>query len=57
MSNNVEPFDQLRKSTLEETLNTFIEFSIDNHKRQDQRLDSLEAFMKRVEVQVGQIVE
>ena len=51
MSNN----DQPRKSTLEETLNTFIEFSMDNHKRHDQRLDSLKASIKRVEVQVGQI--
>ena len=49
--------DQPRKSTLEETLNTFIEFSLDNHKRHNQRLDSLEASMKKVEVQVGQIAE
>ena len=53
MSNN----DQPRKSTLEETLNTFIEFSMDNHKRHNQRLDLLEASIKRVKVQVGQIAE
>ena len=52
MSNNVEP-----STTLEETLNTFIQFSMDNHERHDKRLDSLEASMKRFEVQVGQIVE
>ena len=57
MSNNAWPFDQPRKSTLEETLNMFIEFSMDNHKRNDQRLDSLEASMKRVEVQVGKLAE
>ena len=57
MSNNVEPSNQPRKPTLEETLNTFIQFSMDNHERQNKRLDSLEASMKRVEVQVGQIAE
>ena len=57
MSNNARPFDQPKKSTLKETLNTFIEFSMDNHKRNNQRLDSLEASMKQVEVQVGQIAE
>ena len=46
LSNN----DQLRKSTLEETLNTFIQFNMDNHERHNKRLDSLEASMKRVEV-------
>ena len=45
MSNNEQP----KKSTLEETLNTFIQFSMDNHERHDKRLDSLEASMKRVE--------
>ena len=53
MSNN----DQPRKPTLEETLNTFIQFSMDNHKRHDKRLDSLEASMKIVEAQVGQIAK
>ena len=57
MSNNTGSFNQPRKSTLEETLNTFIKFGMDNHKRHDQRLDSLEASMKRVEVQVGQIAK
>ena len=55
MNNNV--FDQPKKSTLEEILNMFIKFSLDNHKRHDQRLDSLEASKKKVEVQVGQIAE
>ena len=49
MSNNVGPFDQPKKSTLEGTLNTFLEFSMDNHKRHDKRLDSLEASMEQVE--------
>ena len=53
MSNN----DQPRNSTLEEILNTFIQFNIDNYERHDKRLDSLEASMKRVEAQVGQIAE
>ena len=53
MNNYARPFDQPKKSTLQETLNMFIKFSIDNHKRHDQRLDSLEASMKRVKVQVG----
>ena len=57
MSNSMCNNDQHRKSTLEETMNTFIEFTMDNHKRHDQRLDSLEASIKRVEVQVGQIVD
>ena len=34
-----------------------IEFSMDNHKRHDQRLDSLETSMKKIEVQVDQIAE
>ena len=50
MSNNARPSDQPRKSTLEEALNMFIEFSMDNHKRHDQRLDSLKASMKRADV-------
>ena len=53
MSNNTGPFDQPRKSTLEEKLNMFLKFSMDNHKRHDQRLDSLETLVKLVEVQVG----
>ena len=53
MSNNAWPSDQPKKSTLEETLNMFIKFSVDNYKRHDQMLDSLEASMKWVEVQVG----
>ena len=57
MSNNVEPSNQPRKSTLEETLNTFIQSSMENHERHDKRLDLLEASMKRAEVQVGQIAE
>ena len=57
MSNNVEPSNQPKKPTLEEALNTFIQFSMDNHERHDKRLDSLEASIKRVEVQVGQIAE
>ena len=51
MSNN----DQPRKSILEETLNTFIQFIMDNHARHEKRLDSLEASMNRVKAQVGQI--
>ena len=47
--------DQSRKSTLEEILNTFILFSMDNHERHNKRLDSLEISMKRVKTQVGQI--
>ena len=43
MSNNVGPSNQPRNLTLEETLNTFIQFSMDNHERHDKRLDSLEA--------------
>ena len=57
MSHNAKSSDQLRKSTMEETLNTFIQFSMDNHEKHDKRLDSLEASMKKVEVQVGQIAE
>ena len=57
MSHNAEPFDQPRKLTLEETLNTFIQLSMGNHERHDKRLDSLEASMKMAEIQVGQIVE
>ena len=57
MSNNVEQFNQSRIPTLEETLNTFIQFSMDNHERHDKRLDLLEASMKRVEIQVAQIAE
>ena len=53
MSNN----EQSKKSTLEETLNTFIQFSMDNHERNDKRLNSSETSMKRVEIQVGQIAE
>ena len=53
MSNNDEP----KNSTLEETLNTFVEFNMDNHKRHDKRLDLLETSMKRAEVQVGQIAK
>ena len=53
MSNNEQPW----KSTLEETLNTFIQFNMDNHERHDKRLDLLEASMNRVEAQVGQIAE
>ena len=51
------PPTQPRKSTLEEALNTFIQFRIDNHERHDKRLDSLEASMKRIKAQVGQIAE
>ena len=57
MPNPMRNNDQPKKSTLEETLNTFIQFSMDNHERRDNRLDSLEASMKMVEVQVGQIAE
>ena len=35
----------------------FISFSMNNHERHNKRLDSLEASMKRVEVQVAQIDE
>ena len=35
MPNSMSNNDQSRKSTLEETLNTSIEFSMDNHKRHD----------------------
>ena len=45
------------KINLEKTLNTFIQFNMDNHERHDKRLDSLETSMKKVEAQVGQIVE
>ena len=57
MSHNEEPSNQPKKPTLEETLNMFIQFSVDNHERHDKRLDSLEASTMRAEVQVGQIVE
>ena len=57
ISNNVGQSNQPKNSTLEETLNKFIEFRLDNHKRHDQRLDSLEVSMKRVKVQVDQIAE
>ena len=57
MPNPLRNNDQPRKSTLEEPLNTFIQFSMDNHERHDKRLDSLEASIKKVEVQVGQIAE
>ena len=57
MSHNVEPSDQPRYSTLEETLNMFIQFITNNYERHDKRLDSLEASMKKVEVQVGQIAK
>ena len=57
MPNPMSNTDQPKKLTLEETMNTFIQFSMDNHERHDKRLDSLEASMKRVEAQVGQIIE
>ena len=57
MMNNMGPPNQPRKLTLEESLNTFIQFSKDNHERHNKRLDSIEASMKRVEVQVGQLDE
>ena len=53
MSNLMNNNEQPRKPTLEETLNTFIQFSMDNHERHDKRLDSLEASMKRFEAQVS----
>lgn len=39
--------------TFEDNLNAFIQMSRDNEMQTDQRLGSLEAFMERVEVQVG----
>ena len=33
---------------MEETLNMFIQFNMDNRERNDKRLDSLEASMKRL---------
>ena len=57
MPNSKSNNDQPRKPNLQETLNTFIQFSMDNHERHNKMLDSLEASMKRVEAQVGQKVE
>ena len=55
--NNMGPPNQPRKLTLEESLSTFIQFSKDNHERHNQKLDSLEASMKGVEVQVAQLTK
>ena len=57
MPNPMSNTEQPKKPTLEEILNMFIHFSMDNHERHDKRLDSLEASMKRVKAQVGQITE
>lgn len=42
--------NQHRKPTLEENLNAFIVVSMENHERHDNRFESLEAFMERVEM-------
>ena len=55
MPNSMSNTEQPRKPILEETLHTFTQFNMDNHERHDKRLDSLEASMKRVDTQVGQI--
>lgn len=55
--NQLKPPNQPRKPTLKENLNTFIRFCMENHERDDKRLDSLEASMKMVEMQVGKLAK
>ena len=45
------------KPTLEDNLNSFIQVCRDNQSKTNQRLDSVEASIKKVEVQVEQLVE
>ena len=47
--------NQPRKPSLEDSLNAFIQVSEQNQVANNQRLDSLEASMKRMETQVGQL--
>lgn len=51
--NQTVPPNQLRKLNLEDNFNAFIQASRDNYKINEQRLNSLEASMKKVETQVG----
>lgn len=51
------PHNPPNNSTLEENLNAFTQLSRDNQMKNNQRLDSIEASTKRVEGQVGKIVE
>lgn len=47
------PHNAPNKPTLEDNLDSFIHVSIDNQERNNERLHSLEASMKRLKVQVG----
>lgn len=51
------PYNPHNKPFLENNLNAFIHMSKDNQVKNNQRLDSLEASIKRVKFQVGKLAE